>query len=51
MSLKKITSVLTRVGLGLAVAGTTVFAVGGCSIPGVDSLTQLVQGLIPGLGV
>lgn len=39
---------LKRLGLGLAVVGTTVFAAGGCSIPGVDQLVNLVTGLVPG---
>ncbi len=43
-----IAKVLKRVGLAVAVAGTTVFATTGCSV--VDMLQQLVNGLVPGTG-
>jgi hypothetical protein len=43
MNLKKMTSVMKRVGLGLALAGAMI--AGGCAIPGLDVLGNLLGGL------
>ena len=46
MDLKRITSLLKRIGLGVVVAGSTVFATSGCDITKV--LQDLVKGVLPG---
>jgi hypothetical protein len=45
MSLKRVASMLMRVSLGLAVVGTSVFAVGGCDLT--TGLQGLINGLLP----
>ncbi len=48
MDLKKITSLLKRVGLSLAVAGTLMYATTGCDIT--NTLKELVNGLVSSAG-